>query len=54
MPPSAEDHLAVLRERRDWLFILLSAKLRAGDLQVRAERRELEALTWAISELEKG
>lgn len=52
MPAVPSDHLAVLRERRDWLLILISAKMRYGDFHVREEKRELEALSWALETLE--
>lgn len=45
-----EEALVVLRERRDWLAARIDAKLQVG-WDVTWDRREMEALTWAIRAL---
>jgi hypothetical protein len=44
------DHLGILYARRDFLLDFISAQAERGD-DVRLERRECDALTWAITRL---
>jgi|KBSSwiStaDraftv2_1062776.scaffolds.fasta_scaffold2293695_2 hypothetical protein len=46
-----DDHLAVLRERAEYLDLRIVAKETLG-WEVDWDRRELAALQWAIGELE--
>jgi len=46
-----DDHLAVLRERAEYLDLRIEAKQTLG-WETEYDRRELAALQWAIGELE--
>ena len=46
------DHLAVLRERRDWLRERIAAKKKVR-WETEWDERELAALSWAIIRLEQ-
>lgn len=46
------DHLAVLRERRDYLFGRIEAKQRVG-WGIEWDERERAALTWAVAQLSR-
>jgi hypothetical protein len=47
-----EDHLTVLKERRDWLAARIEAKQKV-EWDTTWDERERRALEWAVKELEQ-
>lgn len=48
-----EEAVAILRERRDWLAEEIDHRTRVGQ-DATHDRRELEALTWAIRRMSES